>query len=352
MALAGSAPCSVQAAARPRRTSRAVDDVVVHERRHVHELDRDALRDRRRARPRASRGTSGPGGAAFPRPRARRRRRRRRVPGARRRLPRAGPRPPRDTSASPGADRRAAVALIGCGRRLTPSSDADVERDDRAAEQAKRDLRRTRTARGMPRAPRRRGTGGRSPGGTCRPSRPGSTLPSSGTIRSNQSEKNGRRSPRGWVISRIASRPPSRSTRRSSRRPSSRSATLRMPNPTVAASNVASSNGKCEQVALQPGDRARLPSRALEHPLGEVEAGDDAALALGGNREIPGAAAGVEHAVAGLHDGGDRQAAPRLIEPDRHHPVHHVVHRRDPIEQAAAPRSAVATPSRRSPRAP
>ena len=45
---------------------------------------------------------------------------------------------------------------------------------------------------------------------------PGSTRPRSGTIRSNQSEKNGFSGPRGWVISRIASRPPGRRTRRSS----------------------------------------------------------------------------------------------------------------------------------------
>src|SRR5262249_46523653 len=46
---------------------------------------------------------------------------------------------------------------------------------------------------------------------------PGSTLPTSGTIRSNQSEKNGFRTPRGCVISRIARRPPGFRTRRSSR---------------------------------------------------------------------------------------------------------------------------------------
>ena len=44
------------------------------------------------------------------------------------------------------------------------------------------------------------------------------TLPRSGTIRSNQSEKNGLKIPRGCVISRIARRPPGRSTRRSSPR--------------------------------------------------------------------------------------------------------------------------------------
>ena len=48
-AFAASAPCAVQAAARPRRKCGAVDDVVVDQRGHVHELDGHALGHRRRA---------------------------------------------------------------------------------------------------------------------------------------------------------------------------------------------------------------------------------------------------------------------------------------------------------------
>ena len=77
-----------------------------------------------------------------------------------------------------------------------------------------------------------------------------------------------------------------------------------------------------------------LAARALEHRGGEVEPGDVPAFALGGDREVAGAAAGVEHAVARLHDRLDREPAPRPVEPDGHDAVHDVVHRRDAVEEA------------------
>ena len=68
------------------------------------------------------------------------------------------------------------------------------------------------------------------------------SLPSSGTTRSNQSEKNVDSGGRcGVVISSTTTRPPGRTTRAISPSPRSRSEKLRAPKPTVAASNAPSS---------------------------------------------------------------------------------------------------------------
>ena len=204
----------------------------------------------------------------------------------RRRLPPAASASPATSCASPGraATARARPASTSamyaarpgvawtCASALTRSRPG-MQRDDRPAEQRGTVRRRSRARASAPPAPRRPGTASPTPAGTCRRSPRAAPCPSSGTIRSNQSEKNGRRIPRGCVISRIASRPPGRSTRRSSASASSRSATLRTPKPTVAASNVAVVERKREQVALHPVDLRALAARALEHPLGEVEPG-------------------------------------------------------------------------------
>ena len=96
----------------------------------------------------------------------------------------------------------------------------------------------------------------------------GQQPPERGTIRSNQSEKNGRSAPRGRVISRIASRPPGRGARAAARRaPRSRSETFRIPKPIVAASNVPGVERQLEQVADHPLERRRLAPRPREHPL-------------------------------------------------------------------------------------
>ena len=93
--------------------------------------------------------------------------------------------------------------------------------------------------------------------------------------------------------------------------------------------------GQLEQVALDPLERRRLPAGAREHLRGEVEP-DDRRAGLGRHdREVTGAAARVEHAVARLHREPHGAPPPALVEPQRHHPVHHVVDRRDPIEHRA-----------------
>ena len=58
-----------------------------------------------------------------------------------------------------------------------------------------------------------------------------------------------------------------------------------------------------QHVSLDPFDRAGLPPGTHEHLAREVEPGDDAALALGREAEIAGAAARVEHARTRLDDG-------------------------------------------------
>ena len=70
------------------------------------------------------------------------------------------------------------------------------------------------------------------------------------------------------------------------------------------------------------------------------------------DREVARAAAGVEHPVAGLHDGFGGEPAPAPVEPDGHDAVHHVVDRRDPVEHARARRPAAACRSRASRLAP
>src|SRR5581483_10988995 len=52
----------------------------------------------------------------------------------------------------------------------------------------------------------------------------------------------------------------------------------------------------------------------------------------GGDGEIAGAAAGVEHRVPGTDDRPGGDPAPAQVEPGRHHPVHHVVDRGDAVE--------------------
>ncbi len=88
---------------------------------------------------------------------------------------------------------------------------------------------------------------------------PGSTRPRSGTIRSNQSEKNGRRTPRGRVISRIARRPARRRTRRSS--PSASSQIRDVPDAETDGCRVEDSRPRTEARAGRPRpSRARAPS--------------------------------------------------------------------------------------------
>ncbi len=89
-----------------------------------------------------------------------------------------------------------------------------------------------------------------------------------------------------------------------------------------------------EHVAAHPFDRRRLAARPLEHPLGEVEPRDCAAVPARLEREVAGSAAGVEHPVARPHDLLDGDPAPAPVEAHGHEPVHQVVDRRDPVEHA------------------
>ena len=143
-------------------------------------------------------------------------------------------------------------------------------------------------------------------------------------------------SPRGRVISRIPTRPPGRSTRRSSASPCSRSATLRTPKPTVAASNDASSNGSSSRSPWIHSISRVLPPRALEHPLGEVEADHV--------RRRPSAPRPRDRRCRSRRRALGRPAQRRCrtvsrrqrwSRPDGHHAVHQVVDRRDPVEHRA-----------------
>src|SRR5205807_631669 len=76
--------------------------------------------------------------------------------------------------------------------------------------------------------------------------------------------------------------------------------------------------GQREQVARNPLELGRLPPGALEHALGEVEAGHASAGTRTGDRQIAGSAAGIEHGIAGPHDRLRGEAAPPPVEPGRH----------------------------------
>ena len=90
-----------------------------------------------------------------------------------------------------------------------------------------------------------------------------------------------------------------------------------------------------EHVASHEFDLRRLPPRALEHLVGEVEADDVGAALTRTDREVAGAAACVERPVVAANGLLDRDAPPAPVETRRHHVVHHVVDRRDPVEHAA-----------------
>ncbi len=90
-----------------------------------------------------------------------------------------------------------------------------------------------------------------------------------------------------------------------------------------------------QRVAPNPLDRPRLASRALEHPLGEVQPDDLRSPPLRLDREIARTATCVEHAIARPDHLSYRQAPPASVEPRGHQPVHHVVDRGDAVEHPA-----------------
>ena len=142
----------------------------------------------------------------------------------------------------------------------------------------------------------------------------------------------GRERARGRVISRIPSRPPGRSTRRSSRRPALEVVDVADPEADGDGVECRVLERQREHVARDPLDGGRLPARPLEHRLREVEADDVRAAAERRDREVAGAAARVEDAVARPDDGLDGHAAPAPVEPGGHHAVHRVVDRGDAVE--------------------
>ena len=183
---------------------------------------------------------------------------------------------------------------------------------------------------------RRRGSGGRSPADTCTPRRPAAPCRAAGRCGRTRASRRRRSGPRGRVISRIARRPPGRSTRRSSAIAPERSATLRTPKPTVAASKDASANGSasrspCTHVELRAPcaarARASAPRSRGPSPVAPAFARDD--------REVARCRTPRRARVSpGSTTARDGRASPALVEPGGHDPIHHVVDGRDPIEHA------------------
>src|SRR5207253_8806119 len=71
--------------------------------------------------------------------------------------------------------------------------------------------------------------------------------------------------------------------------------------------------GKRKRVAAHPLDLRRLAAGPLEHLLREIEADHVAARAPRRDREIAGAAAHIEHAIAGTNGRLDRDPPPAPV---------------------------------------
>ena len=156
---------------------RAVDQVVVDERRHVHELDRDAGGERRLVARAASRGRRAAAAAACRRRRAPRCRRPRRGRDGSRRCARAAPRARRGT---PRARRPRGSPRARSPRLLRRATRRCRRRRCGTGRRRSRGARAARRAR--PGSGKRRTLAGRY----VYAEPPGSTLPSSGTTWSNQ----------------------------------------------------------------------------------------------------------------------------------------------------------------------
>ena len=94
---------------------------------------------------------------------------------------------------------------------------AGVQRDDRAGEQAEAHVAEAALAEQSRELPRQPGTASPTRAGTCTPSRRAAPCRAAARRGRTRARRTAAATPRGCVISRIASRPPGRSTRRSSR---------------------------------------------------------------------------------------------------------------------------------------
>ena len=345
VAVAAARPPGREHRGRPAAQGGTVDDVVVDQRRHVDQLDR--------------------GGGAHRAPRPRSPPAHSRTSSGRRRLPPAASVPAAaSASTSPWPARDLLETTLGAfhqrghprprraARRRRPRSRACGRRHAR-----RNGSRRCRPARITYRTSRRPArvhqlrelvaraeSGAPSWAGTCRPRGRRRAVPSSGTMRSNQTEKNHFRGGRcGVVISRITTLPPGRTTRAISAIARSKVDDVANTEAHRGRVEVAVRERQLERVALHPFDRGagrgRLALRQLEHRSGEVEAdhaprGTDPPSQL--EREVARAAADVERRRAGadlrrVHGPG----APAMVQPRRHDRVHHVVAPRDPVEHRA-----------------
>ena len=158
-----------------------------------------------------------------------------------------------------------------------------------------------------------RGSGGPRPAGRSRRRRRGrGRRPAAAPPGRTRARRSGRRRA-GVVISSTTTRPPGRTTRAISARPASRSATLRMPKATVAASNASSSNGSARASATRKV--AELPRRAA---LARARA------TISSEKSTPTAAAGAGRAVRRARGRGRpsrcRRRAPCRRRPGRRRP--------------------------------
>ena len=250
------------------------------------------------------------------------------------------PGPRRDRAREPRLDlrhvRRDAGRRVHLRERHSTATPG-VQRDDRAAEQAEAHVAEPVPAHAARASASASGNRFTDAGRYVYAEPPGSTLPSSGTIRSNQSEKNGRRMPRGCVISRIARRPPGRRTRRSSRQPELEVGDVAHAEADRGRVEGAVVERQREQVAAHPVDLRALAARALEHALGEVEAGHCGRARPSGRRAQGRRCRTRRRARAspGWTTASAASRRQRHVEPDGHHAVHQVVDRRDPVEHRA-----------------
>ena len=147
--------------------------------------------------------------------------------------------------------------------------------------------------------------------------------------------KNGRKSPRGRVISSTAILPPGRSTRWSSRTPPSRSSRLRTPNPTVAASKSPSPKGGAD---ASPRTHSIVPD--LRRARSSIRSEKSSPTTFPPRRSASIARSPVPQQASRTRSPGhttSRAARRRRqrYEPCGHGAVHHVVDRSDAVEHPA-----------------